>query len=71
MGMGAIYWTGAAQTVKNLNKHVVIDMIRFTPGGVARAELARMMGLTRAAVSVIINDLVSSGRIRPAVPVEL
>lgn len=64
--MGTIYWTGNAQAVKNLNKHVVIDMIRFTPGGVARAELARMMGLTRAAVSVIINDLVSSGLVREA-----
>ncbi len=64
--MGASYWPVSAQHVKNLNKHVIIDMIRFAPGGVTRAELARQMGLTRAAVSVTINDLVACGLVRDA-----
>ncbi len=64
--MGVSYWPVAAQHVKNLNKHVIIDMIRFAPGGVTRAELARQMGLTRAAVSVTINDLVACGLVRDA-----
>jgi glucokinase-like ROK family protein len=43
--------------VKNTNKRVILDMIRFTPGGISRAELARQMDLTRAAVSTIIGDM--------------
>ncbi len=43
--------------VKNFNKHAIIDLIRFTPGGISRVELARQLGLTRAAVTTIVNDL--------------
>ena len=35
----------------------MLDLIRFTPGGISRAELARQMDLTRSAISSIINDL--------------
>lgn len=42
---------------RNLNKRVSLDLIRFTPGGITRAELARRMGITRSAVTTIINDL--------------
>ncbi len=36
-------------------------MIRFTPGGISRAELARQMYLTRSAISSIIDDLKEMG----------
>ncbi len=36
-------------------------MIRFTPGGISRAELARQINLTRSAVSSIIDDFKSKG----------
>lgn len=36
-------------------------MIRFSAGGVSRADLARYMDLTRAAITAIINDLISEG----------
>lgn len=55
-----------AQHVKSLNKHVVLDLIRFTPGGISRVELAQRMSLTRAAVTSIVNDLISNGIIREA-----
>jgi glucokinase-like ROK family protein len=42
---------------KKVNKRVIIDLIRFTPGGISRAELARQMNLTRAAITTIIDDL--------------
>ena len=32
-------------------------MIRFTPGGISRADIARQMDLTRSAISGIIDDL--------------
>jgi len=49
---------------KNLNKRVILDMIRFAPGGVSRADLARQMDLTRAAITTIINDLIEEGLVR-------
>ena len=33
-------------------------MIRFTPGGISRAEIARQTYLTRAAISSIIDDFI-------------
>jgi glucokinase-like ROK family protein len=47
--------------LKNINKHAILDLIRFTPGGISRAELARQMGLSRSAISTIINDFLASG----------
>jgi glucokinase-like ROK family protein len=46
---------------KTINKRVILDMIRFTPGGISRAELARQMDLTRSAISSIIDDLKGKG----------
>jgi glucokinase-like ROK family protein len=57
-------WSPPNQNVKNINKHIVLDLIRFTPGGISRAELAQHLLLSRAAVSVIINDLMEYNLIR-------
>jgi glucokinase-like ROK family protein len=38
-----------------------VDLIRFADRGISRADLADRMGLTRAAVTIIINDLIASG----------
>ncbi len=54
-------WTIPNQSVKHLNKHAIIDLIRFTPGGISRGELARQLGLTRAAISTIVNDMLNAG----------
>ena len=59
-------WYLPPQNVKNINKHTVLDLIRFSPGGIARVEIARRMNLTRAAVTAIVNDLLSTGLIREA-----
>jgi glucokinase-like ROK family protein len=50
--------------VKNFNKRASLDLIRFTPGGISRAEVARQIGLTRAAISSIANDLIADGLVR-------
>jgi glucokinase-like ROK family protein len=52
------------QNVKNINKHTVLDLIRFTPGGISRAELAFRMDLSRAAMTAIVNDLLDNDIIR-------
>ncbi len=38
-----------------------MDLIRFADRGISRADLAEKMGLTRAAVTLIIGDLISNG----------
>lgn len=59
-------WSAPTPNVKNINKHTVLDLIRFAPGGISRVEIARRMGLTRAAVTAIVNDLLETGIIREA-----
>lgn len=53
-----------SQNVKYINKHAILDFIRFTPGGISRVELAQRLNLTRAAVTPIVNDLIKTGLIR-------
>ena len=59
-------WTAPTKNVKNINKYAILDLIRFTPGGISRVEIARQMGLTRAAITSIISDLVNNGVVREA-----
>ncbi|MCX6083052.1 MAG: ROK family protein [Chloroflexi bacterium] len=53
-------WAPPNQLVKKINKFTVLDLIRFTPGGISRAELAQRMDLSRAAMTLIVNDLLDS-----------
>ena len=59
--MSSFYWLPVDRNVRNFNKHSVVDLIRFARKGVSRADLAEEMGLTRAAVTVIVNDLITNG----------
>jgi glucokinase-like ROK family protein len=60
---GQVYLYSLAN-VKSFNRHAILDLIRFTSGGISRAELARKMGLSRAAVSSIVNDLLGINIVR-------
>ena len=51
-------------TNKASNKYTVLNIIRFTPEGISRAELARQLGLSRAAITSIINDLLDCQLVR-------
>ena len=59
-----MFWSLPTANLRKLNKHAIIDLIRFTPGGISRVELARQMGLTRAAITGIVDDLLSTGLVR-------
>ena len=59
--MSAFYWLPVNQNVRNFNKHAVVDLIRFAGKGISRTDLAEEMGLTRAAVTIIVNDLITNG----------
>ena len=50
--------------VKNFNKYNVLDLIRFSRRGNLEGEIARRLDLTRAAVTVIVDDLLASEIIR-------
>lgn len=52
--------------IKKINRFAILDLIRFTPAGISRVELARKVGLTRAAVTTIISDLLAEGLILEA-----
>lgn len=58
--MSKFFWLPADYNVKSFNKHAALDLIRFTAGGLSRTELAERMGLTRAALSLIVTDLLKS-----------
>lgn len=64
--MGLIYSSPNMDYSKNLNKRLVLDMIRFTPGGISRAEVARQVELTRSAISAIVDDLLVTRLVREA-----
>lgn len=59
--MSTFFWLPADYNVKSFNKHAALDLIRFSGSGLSRSELAERMGLTRAAVSLIVNDLLENG----------
>jgi glucokinase-like ROK family protein len=59
--LSAFYWLPENHNVRNFNKHAAVDLIRFAERGISRADLADKMGLTRAAVTIIIHDLISNG----------
>jgi len=58
--VSTFFWLPADYNVKSFNKHAALDLIRFSGAGMSRTELAEQMGLTRAAVSLIVNDLLES-----------
>ncbi|HEX6035329.1 MAG TPA: ROK family transcriptional regulator, partial [Anaerolineales bacterium] len=59
--MNAFYLPLANQNVKTFNKHALVDLVRFAGRGVARTDIAQELGLTRASVTMIINDLIDGG----------
>lgn len=58
--MSILFGPSLPASVKNFNKHAVLDLIRFTPGGISRIELAKQLDLTRSAISGIIDDLLTA-----------
>jgi glucokinase-like ROK family protein len=64
--LSTFFWLPSGYNVKSFNKHVALDLIRFSTVGLSRTDLADQMGLTRAAVSLIVNDLLESKVVQEA-----
>lgn len=58
--LSTFFWLPADYNVKSFNKHAALDLIRFSGTGMSRTDLADRMGLTRAALSLIVNDLLEN-----------
>jgi glucokinase-like ROK family protein len=58
--LSTFFWLPADYNVKSFNKHAALDLIRFSGAGMSRTDLADRMGLTRAAVSLIVKELLES-----------
>jgi glucokinase-like ROK family protein len=58
--LNAFYFLPANHNIKNFNKHAAIDLIRFAGKGISRSDIAEELGLTRAGVTIIVNDLLDS-----------
>jgi hypothetical protein len=59
--VNSILWSTPNQNVKNIHKHILLDLIRFTPCVISRGEIVGQMDLSRADVTSIINDLMATG----------
>ena len=59
--LSAFYLLPANHNVRNFNKHAAVDFIRFAGKRVSRTDIAEELGLTRAGVTIIINDLIENG----------
>jgi len=64
--LSTFFWLPADYNVKSFNKHAALDLVRFSGIGLSRTDLAEKMGLTRAAVSLIVNDLLESKVVQEA-----
>lgn len=64
--MSTFFWLPADYNVKSFNKHAALDLIRFSGTGMSRTDLADRMGLTRAAVSLIVKELLESKVVQEA-----
>lgn len=44
-----------------MNKDVVLEFIRRTPGGISRAAIAQAMDVSRSTISAIVDELIANG----------
>src|SRR5918994_3707594 len=49
-------------TSREINRQIAVNLIR-TRQPISRADLARLMGTTRGAVTVLVNDLIADGSV--------
>jgi glucokinase-like ROK family protein len=59
--LSVFYFLPANHNIKSFNKHAAVDLIRFAGKGISRTDIAEELGLTRAGVTIIVNDLLDSG----------
>ena len=60
--------TGSKELIRDINFHLILEAI-INEGPISRAGLAKHLGLTKATVSSIVQELLDSGLVgRLAVP---
>ena len=63
--------TGSKELIRDINFHLILEAI-INEGPISRAGLAKHLGLTKATVSSIVQELLDSGLVREigSAPVE-
>ncbi len=59
--LSTFFWSSPQENFNNLNKHVVLDFIRYSPNGISRVELSRQLTLSRGGVTAIISEFITMG----------
>jgi Mn-dependent DtxR family transcriptional regulator len=55
--------TGSKELIRDINFHLILEAI-INEGPISRAGLAKHLGLTKATVSSIVQELLNSGLVR-------
>lgn len=55
--------TGSKELIRDINFHLILEAI-INEGPISRAALAKHLGLTKATVSSIVQELLDSGLVR-------
>ena len=55
--------TGSKELIRDINFHLILEAI-INEGPISRAGLAKHLGLTKATVSSIVQELLDSGLVR-------
>lgn len=59
--MSTFFWSSPLENFNNLNKHVVLDFIRYSPIGISRVEYSRQLTPSRGAITAIISEFLTMG----------
>jgi len=59
--LSTFLWAIPRENVKNIVKHVILELSRFNPDGIPRVELYKKINLSQTAITVIINNLQDIG----------
>ncbi|MEW6567488.1 MAG: ROK family transcriptional regulator [Chloroflexota bacterium] len=59
-GFAPSTWTRTA------SREAALELIRLTPGGLARSQLASLLGISRSAVTAIVGELIERGLLQEA-----